>query len=391
MKNLTCLLGLIGLFVFAGCAEKELTPISGNKDKPDPIVVEKVESIPGGARIVYTIPGTPNLQMIKAFYTRSNGEKQVAAVSKYENSLLITGYNDTDEHDVVLRAVSDAMIESDPVTIKIRPDISPLKKIQESMQILPDFGGARFTWENEEKVPVTIDLLAADDKGILKLSRIHYSSATTSYQALRGYEPIARTFAAVVRDMFGNESDTIYPAGKILTPILEMEVDKKKMSMYTVKGDGDFNIYGTRDFWMFDGDVNTFAHSSAPPAIFTFDLGRPVKLSRFKVWNRYFENNYYHWGNLRFFKVYGRLDVPSKDGNWDEWALIANCEEVKPSGIVNTKEMTNEDIAVAEAGFEFEIGFDIPPVRYLRFSVEQTWSGTSFAHPAEFSFWGQYE
>lgn len=391
MKNTIQLISFLFVFFWGACSEKELSPISEKRGKPDPVIIDSVESIAGGAKITYMIPGSSNLQMVKAVYFRSPGKEEVSIASKYENTLLIQGYNDTQEHEVTLYAISTAMEISDPVKIKITPDLSPLRKIQASMQILPDFGGARFIWENTEKAPITIDLLVADDEGMLKISKIHYSSASASYQSLRGYQPIPRKFAAVIHDMYENQSDTIYPEQKEIVPILEMEVDKKGMSMYTVDGDGDFNIYGTHDFWMFDGDVTTFAHSSAPPAVFTIDLGRPVKLSRFKLWNRQYENNYYYWGNLRFFKVYGRLETPSKNGNWDEWPLIAECEEIKPSGIPDTKQMTNEDIAAAEAGFEFEIGFDVPPVRYLRFSVEETWSGTSFAHPAEFTFYGQYE
>lgn len=390
MKKIEYLFAVLSAIFLMACAEKELLPISQSEGEPKAVVIDKIENVAGGANITFVIPDSKDLLMVKGVYTRTNGLQQTAVASKYENKLKLTGYNDTNEHEVILYAVNGAMEESEPLKITIKPEKSPLKQIEESMQILPDFGGARFVWENVEKAPVTIDLLVENDKKKLILSKIFYSSSSSAYQALRGYEPEARMFAAVIRDVYGNTSDTIFPTNKVITPILELQVDKKGMQMFTVKGDGDFNIYGTRDFWMFDGDVATFAHSSAPPAVFTIDLGKPVKLSRFKVWNRKFEDNYYHWGNPRFFKVYGRLETPSRDGNWSEWPLIAECEEIKPSGIASTKQMTNEDLAAAEAGFEFEIGFDVPMVRYLRFSIEQTWSGTSFAHPAEFTFWGQY-
>ena len=379
------------IMVLSACKEKELQPISQGDGKPGPVVIDHIENIPGGARISFTIPDSKDLMMVQAVYTTTDGEQKTSIASKYQNQITLTGYNDTDEHDVVLYAMNVAMQASDPVSRTFQPLKSPLKMVEESMQIIPGFGGARFQWENLEKAPITVDLLAADDDGSLKLVRIFSTNSSSAYQALRGYEPEPRVFAAVVRDAFGNTSDSIFPAGKSLVPILELEVDKKDMRMLYLNGDGDFSQFDMHDYAMFDGNVNTFAHSAAPPAVFTFDLGTVVKLSRFKMWNRLEDGHYYHWGNPRFFKIYGRTEAPSQNGNWDEWILLADCEEIKPSGLPNTKQSTVEDVAFAVAGFEFEIDFSFPSVRYVRFSIEETWSKTSYAHPAEFSFYGQFE
>lgn len=379
---------IIILLMIASCQEKLLQPINEPTGKPKRITVETVENIPGGARIIYTIPDNPHIAMFKAIYTLSNGESRETVVSRTENALIVKGFNDTNEHKVLICAITDALEVSDPATVTIQPLPSPLRETEHTVEMIPDFSGCRFIWKNPEQAPLLFDFYAANDHGTMELKRVITSSSKESFFTLREYAASERRFALVIRDAYGNLSDTI---SNRVTPLYEMKLDKKQMMIIHLKGDGDFNKFDLKEEWMIDDDVKTFAHSSAPPSVFTIDLGVIAKISRFKVWNRFYSESYYHWGNLRYFKVYGRADEPSADGNWEEWILLGEYEQKKPSGLPTTTQMTTEDRDFAEAGFEFEVDFEIPPLRYVRFNVTETWSKTSYAHPAEITFWGQLE
>jgi hypothetical protein len=64
-----------------------------------------------------------------------------------------------------------------------------------------------------------------------------------------------------------------------------------------------------------------------------------------------------------------------------------SCIQVKPSGSAGTT-MTDEDLAAALTGFEFEVDLDLHPIRYIRFVITSTWENTSFSHPCELDFYG---
>jgi hypothetical protein len=208
--------------------------------------------------------------------------------------------------------------------------------------------------------------------------------------SLRGYKPDPpRWFACVITDHWDNVSDTIYPP-EIITPILEEKLNKKMMSVMKLGNDANFTNWEGMDSYIIDDDRTTFGHSpnSSIPAPFTVDLGQKVKMSRFLFFNRLFNNSYYSWGNPKTFEVYiCKVDKPSPNGNWDEWEKIMDCIQVKPSGSAGTTQ-TDDDLAAAEAGFEFEVDLDVPPIRYIRFVITSTWEGTSYTHPCEIDFYG---
>ena len=85
------------------------------------------------------------------------------------------------------------------------------------------------------------------------------------------------------------------------------------------------------------------------------------------------------------------MDIPQdqdywKEGYKEDWAFLGIAESIKPSG---DGPITNEDREYSRAGLEFIVPLDAPPVRYLRFEVDQTWAGSGELHFSEISFWGQ--
>jgi len=389
MKIVHYFLALIILIVCA-CEEKKLEPISKSLGKPGTVEILEQEEIPGGVIITYRIPDTEDILSVKAEYLLSDGRKSESTASFYENTLTIAGFGDMQEHEAKIYVINRAQERSDPVTIKFTPLEASFHKVAKTMQIVRDFGGARFTWENPDKALLTFEFLAQDSLGSLQAMRIFTSSSEEMKLSLRGYLPEAQWFAAVIRDYWDN-ADTIFPPEKII-PIFEEKIDKSKMLIMRLYNDTPFTGWDSMDENIIDDDRATNAISTSYPASISIDLGVTVRLSRFLLFHRADVDRdditYYWWGNWRSFDVYVCYDTPNRGGDWSEWTKIGECEVIKPSGLVDHT-MTDEDRAFGEAGFEFEFDPDLPPFRYFRIYVKTVFGGTTFSESSELDFYGE--
>ena len=389
MKTMYYYIALVVLLL-CSCEEQRIGPTSKSKGKPDVVTILRQESIPGGVKVVFRIPESEDILSIKAVYTLSNGKKMEKTASYFDNTLVLEGYADQEEHEVTLYVLNRALESSDPVTIKFTPLEAPFLQVRKTMVITPDFGGARFTWANESKAPLTFDFLAQDSVGNLQPLRIMVSSSETMRFNLRGYEPKERLFAAVVRDNWDNIADTIYQS---VVPILEEKMNKSEMKVMMLNNDHRWNSWEGEDAYLIDDNLETIGHSpnNSIPAVFTLDLGRKVQLSRVVLFLRYIYETYYSHGNPRTFNLFGCFGTPSQSGNWSEWTLLhENFEIIKPSGLPG-REMADEDLLAGQSGFEFELnGLTDQPLRYLRFVLTSTWDNMSICHLSEVDVFGTY-
>lgn len=382
------------IIVFAGvmqaCTKKVNEPISPSTGKPGEITEVSVKNMPGGATITYRIPNQAEVISVKAVYTLSTGKQYEALSSMYNNNLTVMGFNDEQEHEVLLYTVNRAQEVSDPVKCIVKPMVSPLKLAAATVQIQEDFGGARFSWMNELKSPLAFEMYTPDSLGRMTLVRVITSQVAEGTQALRGYPPVARVFGLVVKDNYGNRSDTIFPAGKKLTPLFEERLPKSGMSIMKLANDQNFTNWEGSDQKMIDDDLTSFGHSpsSSLPAPFTLDLGVTAKVSRFVLFQRKFSDSYYNWGNPRAFDVYVKATTPSQSGDWSEWTKVMETEIIKPSG-ASSSTVTDDDLRAAENGHEFTFDLSLQPVRYIRIVVRSTWGSTTFTHPAEVDVYGE--
>ncbi len=380
---------LFSVLLLASCTDKELNPTSPSLGKPGVITDVSVEATPGGAVVTYRIPGSEDILGVKAVYTISNGNKQEVSSSFYDNKLAIVGYDDMLEHTAELYVFNRALELSDPVKVTFTPLESPLSTVRKSLNIVSDFGGAQFQWSNELKAPVVFEFLAADSIGQMITRRISSSEADTMIQSIRGFMPEARRFAVIVNDQWGNYSDTI---AKTLVPLFEEEIPKADMSIMKLGSDASFTNWEGMDNFLIDDDRDNFGHSanSSLPAPFTIDLGVDAKLSRIVMFQRFFSDDYYNWGNPKTFEVYVSATKPAQNGDWNDWTKVMDCEIVKPSGLpIGT--LTDEDKALAQEGHEFAFPLDLPPARYMRIKILSTWGGTTFTHPAEVDVFGEVQ
>ena len=400
MNNRIVINLIASIFVWAtlySCSEEPVGQTPTDSTPPGKITNPKVENLPGGARISYTLPPDDDLLYVKAVYY-INGVEKSATATLYNHSVEVMGYGSTNEQTVRLYCVDRSENYSEPVEVKIQPATPPVMLIQESMTMNAGFGGVQILWENKYKVDVVIYLIAADSIGDLTVVDEVYTSAVEGKFNLRGFDDTERLFGAFVRDRWDNYSDTLMGKFK---PYYEMKLDKSLFRRYALLGDNtsDHSSFPITNMW--NDNIFDFSHQDAAvditPNYITIDLGVTAKLGRYTLWPRIGDSFEYVYAqyNLKKWKVWGVASLSSSnqveywiDGGFkDDWFLLADCYMFKPSGENNP--VTQEDRDYAVAGFEFDIPLDAPPVRYIRFELEETWSGANVVVVGEVTFWGE--
>lgn len=393
MKKIYYIITLAAGLWLSACTEKQIAPISAATGTPDAVTDVQTEPIAGGVIVKYRIPNVEDILGVKAVYQLSNGKKAEKLASFYQDEMTLEGFIDEDEHTATLYVLNRAMQESEPVEVTFRPKQSALSRATQSMTITRDFGGAQYSWANEDRGQLNLELIAEDSTGLMVPMRILTTSSKEGQQSLHGYNTDPRWFAAVFRDNFGNVSDTIFPVNAAgermrISPLYEEKIDKKGMEIMLLNNDRSFSKEGT-DAYLIDDDVNTYGHteySNALPAAVTIDLGQKVKVSRIVVHARPYGGSYYSWGNPRNFTVYTCDHKPSQSGDWSEWNKIMDCEVIKPSGM-NGKD-TDEDTEAGQNGAGFSFPLDADPTRYIRLNVTKIWTNNQFCHIAEITIYG---
>lgn len=394
MKRLLYIVTTFLLVVlFNGCKEEFVGQPATDNVAPGSIRNPRVENLPGGAEITYDLPQDDDLLCVKAYYTIKGVEKNTTS-SMYTNSLVVEGFGSTDPQTIKLCCVDRSNNQSDPVEVTINPTTPPVELVFQSMTMEKGFGGVQLKWKNENKSDLTIYVLAADSVGDLNVADVVYTSATEGKYSLHGFDDSKREYATVIRDRWDNYSDTLKG---FFTPYFEMKLDKSKFNRQILMGDNETNLGGWEFNKMFDdivGDQGFHTSSGKTPMYFTIDLGVTAKLSRYTLWPRIGYEFKHH--NLKRWKIYGTTSLKldnHENSYWvqggfkNDWNYMMDCYSFKPSG--EDGPITNEDVEYATQGFEFEFPLDSPPIRYIRFEVESTWSGGDMMHISEISFWGE--
>jgi len=395
MNKIIKLLILITSVAFLNaCEEIERNPLTSDPVPPQPISNPVVINKPGGAVIRYELPMETDLLYVKAKYSLKDGEKVEVRSSSYLDSVKVEGFNNTDEHKVLLYTVDRSENVSSPVEVTIQPKTPPVLSVANTIAMTEGFGGIRIDWENPYKAPLSFIILAEDSLGEFNSVETIYSSVAEGTYNLRGFDPVERIFGIVVRDRWDNFSDTLKMP---LTPLYEERFDKSKMEFVILPGDNSWLDYGRQHHWLFDDSPLTIIHSgnyNSPnmPKKFTMDMGVTATLSRMVVHQHEEVAPWTYWyaykdGNPRVFEVWGRPDAPASDGSFDGWTKLKECVAIKPSDEGGTAE---EDEAHFHAGDEFVFDpSEIPSVRYLRFVIKETWGRGSNVFVAEVTLFGQ--
>ncbi|MDR1594596.1 MAG: DUF5126 domain-containing protein [Prevotellaceae bacterium] len=399
MKRLFYITAVIAVIGMVSCTEPPLGQTSTDNVPPPPIENMDIVPLPGGAKITYDLPSNDkDISYVKCEYAYK-GEKWTVRSSIYNNYLIIEGLGSVEPLEATLYVVDHSENTSAGVSRTFTPDTPPLETIFASVQILPVFGGVSITWTNETETEIGVTVFAEDSTGVLREGRTQYSNEHYGELSFRGYQPVECKFAVRITDKWGNVS-TIKEG--VVTPLYERLLDKSKFLEVALPGDNTSvnNNRPLRNCW--DGNDEVIWHTVEGqfmpfPMYITIDLGVEVKFSRMRLRAR--TNFYYRNHTFRTFEVWGakdyKHDMPVEYWTGDEWKTDGDWEMLGDyvingaSGTITepTTSPAGEDLALAQAGYPFNVPINKQALRYLRFVIKTTWSSGAL-HMAEFYFYG---
>jgi hypothetical protein len=264
--------------------------------------------------------------------------------------------------------------------VKIKPLIAPIFQVFRSIQVANAFGGYNLTAVNTTKADVSIILLkknvfneyeADNDKSI-------YTNTDSILSKIRGLDTSDYRFGFLVKDRWGNTTDTMY---KVIKPLYETLLPKTNYSAFTLPGDapqvtnGAALVYAwdNRFGWPYTSFTDPITGGTGPHTI-TFSTGVLAKISR--VYIRPFPEGalYYYLSTIKRFEIYGSAN-PSLSGALDNtWTLLGSYTVTKPSGLPYGTD-NSTDQTTAAAGFSWEANINAPKVKYIRIRCLENFAG----------------
>jgi hypothetical protein len=440
---------ILSLMVMWQCSEVKEWNDPTDAIPPGQVSEVKVENLNGGAMITYRLPNDADLLGVKAVYaTHEEGEIYESFSSAFRDTIILEGYKDTNEHVVQLFTIDLSRNLSEPVQAIIKPLISPVDLIRETLSANATYGGFYLKWDNPMRKEIAVSLYV-DSIGEKELVDTHFSNAVEGRFALRGFESKKQNIRIEVRDRWMNYS---IPLDTVLTPLFEEEIvgrNSLNQEIWTLWGltnrecqsrgdtwassggnmfglwtDGNYSNWGQigDDWCMFKHFVPGWPDNEfAVPAYFTIDMGRPATYSRIKMWGRnassgvfsYIMTVFEVWGtndpkplipevtsedrltNLRYWT--GWPEINATDAWKEDWIRLGSYTVITPSGTGPVKDgdtFTSEDAEFYRNGMDFEISPDAntTPCRYIRFLVTQSFwpARRQGAQYAEVKFFGAY-
>ncbi|WP_297674464.1 DUF5000 domain-containing lipoprotein [uncultured Bacteroides sp.] len=404
-------LSLLTAGMLVSCQEEFIGQYPVDNVPPQPIKnVQQIAQVSGGAILSYELPDDRDLLYVQANYTLDTGEKMVVKSSMYGTQITVDGFAEAAPRKVTLYAVDRSHNLSTPVEFTVNPAQSAIYDVENTLRLIPTFGGMQINWENPTggNVVIMVSENIMDGSDVQQNVANYYSSSKQGEAFVRGYEAKPHTFYVQVKDRWGNQTEV---KSTTLTPLYEEFIaPKDETTQYFKRWNDDPDIpyrqyntnYVIEKLWdgvtMYGTSGSNFYHTPAGfpfPVCFTFDMGRTFRLSRFKLYQRGTADWVYNHGNPRIFKVWGSPDDKARVNpvNPDEhpWTLLGEYESIKPSGLpVGKKSCTDEDIEKGAGGEDYDFTYGSAyEVRYLMFEIDKTWGGTEMIHISELQFWGQ--
>lgn len=237
-------------------------------------------------------------------------------------------------------------------------------------------------------------MLTANEENVMTVVETFYTALPAATFSVRGYEDVPREFRIRVRDKYDNYSETFVGT---YTPVYEKLLDKSLFRELILPGDADCNAWSCKMEYIWDGRIvadsdgrtgcHTGSDGSRVPKYFTFDMGVKAKLSRFQLWQLQDDKHWYNDVSPRNYQIWGCAGTPPADGSWDDWVLLAEVENVKPSGYP-VGVLSEDDRIAGRNGDSGNFSSDLPAVRYIRIRCLKNWSGNTNMTFTEISFWG---
>jgi len=383
---------MIVSLLLASCKEESVHGPEATGTTPQPIKQYSVHNYSGAVEIEYEIPDKENTMYVMAEYTSSKGELKNSKASKYRNMVRLEGFESSAKYEVLLYAVGEGEQRSEPLSVMVEPLTPPYQAAFNSLKVGPSWGGITASYTNEAKTDLMLEIIKKNDKGEWEVIERNNSKLEQVVFNPRGYPNEKETFGFYIRDRWMNYSDTLFAD---LTPYFEEKLDMKnlyiKTCLPTDQCEGHQTGANRQISMLFDNSFTQQTSWYTPtgsgiPVHFTIYLGGGTyQLSRLKLWQRPESTYAYQAANVRFFDVYGSMD-PNPDGTWDSWTLLANFENIKPSGQDGAP--TSLDLETAKNGENYDFALDIPATKFIRIKVLQTWGLTNYMYIFEMEIYG---
>jgi hypothetical protein len=383
------------LFIFAAiisCSDHE------DLETFPPGILSNVSVTPtnGGGIISYTLPSDDDILYVKAVYTNSQGEEVFRVSSKHNTSVEITGLSQSTPVNVKLFVVDVNENISETVAIDFTPLESFIFLVQESIQITPDLGGVKITWENiaSKTVFVYVHISEGADEDI----RILSSNNAQESIFIRGLAPSEISISTKIEDFDGNITE-LEEKGRY-TPLFEEKIDKSTWTLVSGQSiNGNAYEGRTVNFWddvvdtvETDADNSYFiatrdnnGGSLNFPLDIVIDLNKNVKIQRFIVWQRAYwyqgggVTYHYQEENIKSFNLYASSDAQT-------WSLLGEFDIGDPRN--GAGEIPAPAFQEAIDGHEFSLENTSEVFRYLKFQITSNYGSTQITVGSEITLFG---
>lgn len=369
-----------------------------NVDTTPPGILSDISVVPtnGGGIISYSLPSDNDISYVRAEYTNSQGEDVFRVSSRYNNSIEINGLNQTTPIQIRLYVVDENENVSEEVEIEFTPLESFIYLVQQSIEISPDLGGVKITWENiaSKTVFVYVHILNGTNETI----RILSSDNAQESLFIRGLDAVEMTFSTKVEDFDGNITD-LQVVGNY-TPLFEEKIEKNTWTLIASQSiNGNAYEGRTVNFW--DDIVDTVETDSDNsyfiatrennggslnfPLDIVIDLNKNVKIKRFKIWQRAYwyqgggVTYHYQEENLKSFNLYASNDAQS-------WDLLGEFDIGDPRDSAGNIPATAFQEAID--GHDFTLDNTSEQFRYLKFSITSNYGSTIITVGSEITLYG---
>ena len=367
-------------------------------DSTPPGILSNISVVPtnGGGIISYSLPSDNDISYVRAEYTNSQGEEVFRVSSRYNTSLEINGLNQTTSIKVRLYVVDENENISDEVEIEFTPLESFIYLVQQSIEISPDLGGVKITWENiaTKTVFVYVHILNGTDETI----RILSSDNAEESLFIRGLVAVEMTFSTKVEDFDGNITD-LQVVGNY-TPLFEEKIEKNTWTLIASQSING-NAYEGRTVNLWDDIVDTVETDSDNsyfiatrennggslnfPLDIVIDLNKNVKIKRFKLWQRAYwyqgggVTYHYQEENLKSFNLYASNDAQS-------WELLGEFDIGDPRDSAGNIPASAFQEAID--GHDFSLDNTSEQFRYLKISITSNYGSTIITVGSEITLYG---
>lgn len=131
------------------------------------VTVLTTEGTPGGAVITYRLPESKDLLYVKALYTVGESTPMEVRTSRYDHSVTLQGFGDTQPREVTLLCVDKMENEGPAVTTSVTPLTPPITSVYNSLNIGTTFGGIYIDYINADKGNIAIHVQTLDEETTL--------------------------------------------------------------------------------------------------------------------------------------------------------------------------------------------------------------------------------